>query len=310
MAQKYKGDLTKLAEDVQSKDVSSNCNGHTDNHISETDSCLSEDVDTSSVRSSVPERYSEVEETIASYGRSGSADSGIHQSPLNSPSAQRPEDFPKVIGHQGEETQIPEELSLPKVVDVNCCPDPNSKSEEWRSFNNYGRSLFAGICDSYLPDFVLQGVPDNDFRESLSTDLRLALQHSVVDDPVSEAVCIIANTDKWSCKIVSVKKNRKHPTSDPVRVHQIEVSNMIFSMLSSLSGLWDMKMSAEFCLMHLEDKLKEIYLKSKVITEMVRDKRRLSREELTKTLSVDDNDVPLLLAVANAHTPHNIPVVS
>ena len=125
MAQKYKGDLTKLAEDVQSKDVSSNCNGHTGNHISETDSCLSEDGDTSSVRSSVPERCSEVEETIASYGRSGSADSGIHQSPLNSPSAQRPADFPKVIGHQGEETQIPEELSLPKVVDVNCCPDPN-----------------------------------------------------------------------------------------------------------------------------------------------------------------------------------------
>ena len=23
------------------------------------------------------------------------------------------------------------------------------------------------------------------------------LQHSVVDDPISEAVCIIANTDKW-----------------------------------------------------------------------------------------------------------------
>jgi len=34
--------------------------------------------------------------------------------------------------------------------------------------------------------------------------------------------------------------------SDPVQVQQVEVSNLVFSMLSSLSGLWDIKMSAEF----------------------------------------------------------------
>lgn len=36
------------------------------------------------------------------------------------------------------------------------------------------------------------------------------------------------------------------PFSDPVQVQQVEVSNLVFSMLSSLSGLWDIKMSAEF----------------------------------------------------------------
>ena len=35
-------------------------------------------------------------------------------------------------------------------------------------------------------------------------------------------------------------------SSDPVYVHQVEVSNLVYSMLSSLKGLWDMKMSAEF----------------------------------------------------------------
>ena len=125
--------LRKLAKAVQSSDALGNSNGHVDSHISdrhmdshisETDSCLSDDMDTSSCRSSLPERCSDVDETIASYGRSGSADSGIHQSPLNSPSAQRPVEFPKVTVHQGEEKQIPEELSLPEVVNVNCCPDP------------------------------------------------------------------------------------------------------------------------------------------------------------------------------------------
>ncbi|XP_078382776.1 folliculin-interacting protein 1-like [Oculina patagonica] len=171
--------------------------------------------------------------------------------------------------------------------------------------------MFAGIVDSYLPDLVLQGVQENNFRASLSTDLKLALQHSVVDDPVSEAVCIIANTDKWTCEVVSVKKNRKQGASDHVHVQQVEVSNLVFSMLSSLSGLCDIKMSAEFCLMHLEDKLKEIYLKSKVITERMRDRRKLlTRDDLTKMLSVDDNDVPLLLAVASTHSPQSMPLVS
>ena len=35
-------------------------------------------------------------------------------------------------------------------------------------------------------------------------------------------------------------------SSDPVNVQQVEVSNLVFTMLSSLSGLWDIKMSAEF----------------------------------------------------------------
>ena len=116
------GFLTKSVKSDQRKDVFRTCNGHTDSRVSATDSCLSEDTDTASVRNSLPERCSEVEETIASYGRSGSADSGIHQSPLNSPSAV---DFPKAVGLLGDESQIPEEISLPKIVDVNCCPDPN-----------------------------------------------------------------------------------------------------------------------------------------------------------------------------------------
>ncbi|KAL9961097.1 hypothetical protein ACROYT_G029979 [Oculina patagonica] len=302
--------IAKISEAVQSQDILRDCSGHTDNRVSETDSCVSDDTDTGSVRSSLLEKCADVEETIASYGRSGSADSGIHQSPLSSPCAQRPVDFPNVISCQGEDNQIPEELPLPRIEDVNCCPNPNSKSDEWRSFNNFGRSMFAGIVDSYLPDLVLQGVQDNNFRASLSTDLKLALQHSVVDDPVSEAVCIIANTDKWTCEVVSVKKNRKQAASDHVHVQQVEVSNLVFSMLSSLSGLWDIKMSAEFCLMHLEDKLKEIYLKSKVITERLRDRRKLlTRDDLTKMLSVDDNDVPLLLAVASTHSPQSMPLV-
>lgn len=115
--------IAKLSQAVQSRDILGDCNGHTDNRISETDSCVSDDTDTASVRSSALEKHVDLEETIASYGRSGSADSGIHQSPLNSPCVQRPVDFPNLISRQGEDEQIPEELPLPRYgTDTHALP--------------------------------------------------------------------------------------------------------------------------------------------------------------------------------------------
>lgn len=102
--------IEKISQVVQSQDIVGDCNGHTDSHISETDSCVSDDTDTVSVRSSALDKLVDAGETIASYGRSGSADSGIHQSPLNSPFVQQSVDFP----NQGEDEQIPEELRLPR----------------------------------------------------------------------------------------------------------------------------------------------------------------------------------------------------
>ena len=40
------------------------------------------------------------------------------------------------------------------------------------------------IVDSYLPDLVLQGVQENDFRGRLSADLKLALQVSSMIIPI------------------------------------------------------------------------------------------------------------------------------
>ena len=43
-------------------------------------------------------------------------------------------------------------------------------------------SVVGSIVDSYLPDLVLQGVQDNNFRGSLSTDLKFTLQVSDVNN--------------------------------------------------------------------------------------------------------------------------------
>lgn len=42
---------------------------------------------------------------------------------------------------------------------------------------NFGRSLFGGYCPTYVPDFVLQGIPSDDkLRQNLTAELNHAVQ--------------------------------------------------------------------------------------------------------------------------------------
>ena len=94
------------------QDLSAGALECTDICISKTDDCISYEMDIDSV-SSVPEKI-DSEETVASYGRSGSADSGIYQSPLNSPVVGHSVDFLDAANDQFEDEQMPEELPLPR----------------------------------------------------------------------------------------------------------------------------------------------------------------------------------------------------
>lgn len=45
------------------------------------------------------------------------------------------------------------------------------------SVANFGRSLFGGYCPTYVPDFVLQGMPnDEKLRQNLTAELTHAVQ--------------------------------------------------------------------------------------------------------------------------------------
>ena len=45
------------------------------------------------------------------------------------------------------------------------------------SIANFGRSLFGGYCPTYVPDFVLQGLPsDEKLRQCLMAELTHAVQ--------------------------------------------------------------------------------------------------------------------------------------
>ncbi|XP_077999462.1 folliculin-interacting protein 1-like isoform X2 [Glandiceps talaboti] len=190
----------------------------------------------------------------------------------------------------------PEELPLPGTETMMPSVENQARFE-----CNFGRSLLGGYSSKYLPDFALHGTRTIDRNEVLE-ELKLSVQNSVLDEPIAEAVCIVADTDTWKVELLSSQMS-KPVTPEKSKDSEISSSTIVHDILKSVSNLWDLKMSSEFCVMHLEDKLQEIYFKSKALAEYLRVNRNASAKELLSILDVNPNDLKLLLGVTSVHSP-------
>ncbi|CAJ0941587.1 unnamed protein product, partial [Ranitomeya imitator] len=163
-------------------------------------------------------------------------------------------------------------------------PLPRSDVISSSSVKNFGRSLFGGYCSSYMPDMVLHGIASAEkLKSCLLASLAHATHHPVLDEPLAEAVCIVADTDKCSVQVVSSQKT----TVDNVKLGtDVLVSSQVCSLLQSIVQLHKLKMPPMFCVMHLEDKLQELYLKSKMLSEYLRGHTRVHVKELGVVLGM------------------------
>uniref|UniRef100_A0A8C8RSG3 Folliculin interacting protein 1 n=1 Tax=Pelusios castaneus TaxID=367368 RepID=A0A8C8RSG3_9SAUR len=196
----------------------------------------------------------------------------------------------------GEHEEWTEEEEIPfpgsKLVEVNSIQP---------SIANFGRSLLGGYCSSYVPDFVLQGVGnDEKLRHCLVSDLSHAVQHPVLDEPIAEAVCIIADTDKWTVQVASSQRRM----IDNKLGKEVLVSSLVSNLLHSTLQLYKHNLSPNFCVMHLEDRLQELYFKSKMLSEYLKGQMRVHVKELGVVLGIESSDLPLLAAVASTHSPY------
>ncbi|NXS18889.1 FNIP1 protein, partial [Mystacornis crossleyi] len=196
----------------------------------------------------------------------------------------------------GEQEDWAEEYEIPfpgsKLVEVNSVQP---------SIANFGRSLLGGYCSSYVPDFVLQGIgSDEKLRHCLVSDLSHAVQHPVLDEPIAEAVCIIADTDKWTVQVASSQRRMIENKLGK----EVLVSSLISNLLHSTLQLYKHNLSPNFCVMHLEDRLQELYFKSKMLSEYLKGQMRVHVKELGVVLGIESSDLPLLAAVASTHSPY------
>ncbi|XP_048093397.1 folliculin-interacting protein 1 isoform X2 [Alosa alosa] len=166
---------------------------------------------------------------------------------------------------------------------------------------NFGRSLFGGYCPTYIPDFVLHGTPnDEKLKQTLMSDLAHTVQHPVLDEPIAEAVCIIADTEKWTVQLASSQRRQ----TDTKLGKEVLVSNLVSNLLQSTYQLYKLNLSPNFCIMHLEDRLQELYFKSRMLAEYLKGQTRVHVKELGVVLGIESSDLPLLAAVASTHSPY------
>ncbi|KAL2781051.1 folliculin-interacting protein 2 isoform 2 [Daubentonia madagascariensis] len=197
------------------------------------------------------------------------------------------------LGHSGDRTEGSLEVELPL---------PRSQSISTQNVRNFGRSLLAGYCPTYMPDLVLHGTgSDEKLKQCLLADLVHTVHHPVLDEPIAEAVCIIADTDKWSVQVATSQRK----VMDTMKLGQdVLVSSQVSSLLQSILQLYKLHLPADFCIMHLEDRLQEMYLKSKMLSEYLRGHTRVHVKELGVVLGIESNDLPLLTAIASTHSPY------
>ncbi|MGH0166870.1 UNVERIFIED_CONTAM: hypothetical protein FKN15_013161 [Acipenser sinensis] len=181
-------------------------------------------------------------------------------------------------------------------------PLPNTETVIQKNANNFGRSLFGGYCPQYMPDFVLHGIStDERLKQCLMADLDHTVRHPALDEPIAEAVCIIADTDKWT---VQVATSQRRPVDSNKLGKDVLVSSLVTSLLQSILQLYKLNLSPDFCIMHLEDRLQELYFKSKMLSEYLKGHTRVHVKELGVVLGIESNDLPLLAAVASTHSPY------
>ncbi|KAK2908747.1 hypothetical protein Q8A67_004584 [Cirrhinus molitorella] len=236
--------------------------------------------------------------TGAGYGRG--LDRKLHQRLLTD--IRRNESSDSALGDSDDEETSLRELYMATEQKEYELPLPSYQVESRASVNHFGRSLLGGYCPQYMPDFALHGISsDLRLKQCLMADLEHTVLHPALDEPVAEALCIVADTDRLSVQVVTSQRR----VCEGGRLgRDVMVSNLVHTLITSVLQLYTLNIATDFCVMHLEDRLQEVYFKSRSLAEYLRGQTRVHVKELGLALGIESSDIPLLAAVASTHSPY------
>uniref|UniRef100_A0A672S745 Folliculin-interacting protein 2-like n=1 Tax=Sinocyclocheilus grahami TaxID=75366 RepID=A0A672S745_SINGR len=226
-------------------------------------------------------------------------DRKLHQRLLSD--IRRKESSDSALGDSDDEETSPRELheDCTNLVCLFLC---SCQVESRASVNHFGHSLLGGYCPQYMPDFALHGISsDLRLKQCLMADLEHTVLHPALDEPVAEALCIVADTDRLSVQVVTSQRR----VCEGGRLgRDVMVSNLVHTLITSVLQLFALNIASDFCVMHLEDRLQEVYFKSRSLAEYLRGQTRVHVKELGLALGIESSDIPLLAAVASTHSPY------
>ncbi|XP_059473581.1 folliculin-interacting protein 2 [Neocloeon triangulifer] len=195
-----------------------------------------------------------------------------------------------------------EEQDGPQLMEI---PIPSSEVRLPQPYNGFAASLMGYTSETYSPDLVVQACTQDvsEWREKLKRDLMLSAYQPLFDkEAVAEAICVMGNVDKWEVQIVSSHTYVAERHSNNLGIRQ-GMSQLVADMLESVHHLCKFDTPPEYCLQHIESKLREICLHSHALAQLLLATDFCEMTRLTSALNLEANDVPLLLAVASTHSP-------
>eukprot|EP01132_Coremiostelium_polycephalum_P005998 gene5998-7472_t len=191
-------------------------------------------------------------------------------------------------------------------------------------FFNLSRSLMGSYQSKYISDFAIMALPRDDFYPILIEDLRLWLDHHPFVSPIKESISIVADLSKCKCDIIVCSKENVWNTSNPVILNgekytDIKIipgthSEYISSALSSIVYFWTIGMPPESCIIYLEDKLRELFDRTILLTESVNYyssiKQNIPQNFNVFTSTTSASNIPLPVSMITpiatpSHSPHS-----
>ncbi|XP_072767771.1 folliculin-interacting protein 1 isoform X2 [Anoplolepis gracilipes] len=141
--------------------------------------------------------------------------------------------------------------------------------------------------------------PEETWWSHMREEVMASARFPTIDQPVAEAFCVLADLDTWHVGILS---NNTPCQSPPLPVG---MSRLVSNMLESFAYIWQNYHSPTHCISILEAKLRELWLRSEALAEMMMSVEVCDAnvDNLTNALDLDAADIPLLLAVATTHSP-------
>eukprot|EP00049_Salpingoeca_infusionum_P025901 m.22475 g.22475 ORF g.22475 m.22475 type:complete len:1009 (+) comp8392_c0_seq4:251-3277(+) len=220
---------------------------------------------------------------------------------------------------------------------------PKMKLTDYNFHRTLGRSLLTGVSEKYVHGAALQGVLNvSQASQDIVDDLQNSLHLTFLAKNISSASCTVLNLDNKTCSIISATEEEqeeevgpvpatpdqqqqqhrggsgvkpRHSTKMPPKLHvkqtAVVASAMLVRALDGFAAMAQAKLPREFCLEFLEDSLQTVFSTSRLLTTYLEERALMPNQQgfaigagdLATILSVDESDIPLLLAVAGTHSP-------
>ena len=151
-----------------------------------------------------------------------------------------------------------------------------------RMQDNYGYSLLASYCDSFVFEFVLHGTSDRSFMGDLRQRLRFSKHNSILGSAIHEAVYIVVDVDNMETRVFSSEDEPPTPvitstatdnatttTAASAAADEVEQpSPLVDELLASVANMCQLFPNSEFVLLHVEDQLHELCNKAMALDQL------------------------------------------